>query len=111
MKTCNYCAVEKEMTEFRLNGEYYDNTCKKCTYEKDKEYHKEKSKERWNDKKEAVSTKQKEYRENNADKMLRKSVMHTLRRKLNVDSEYLLARPELIEAQIQAVLIKRQSKV
>ncbi len=110
MKSCNECLAEKNLTEFRLNGEYYDNTCKKCTYEKDSDYHKQKSKDRWNDKKEEVSSKQKEYRENNADKMLRKSVMHTLRRKLNVDSAYLLERPELIEKQIEQVLAKRQAK-
>jgi len=40
VKKCVKCEREKELSEFRLNREWYQNTCKKCEYKSNQEWKK-----------------------------------------------------------------------
>lgn len=76
MKICKDCKIEKELSQFSINGKNYRSQCKQCRTSKEKQkYHnnpeifRQKKKEEYTKNKENIIERNKMYRKNNSEKV------------------------------------------
>lgn len=76
MKVCTQCKIDKELSEYSINGKSYRSQCKLCRTSNEKQkYHenpeifRQKKKEEYNSNKEVIIERNKEYRKNNSEKV------------------------------------------